>query len=104
MKPKKIYIAGKVTNLPYNQVQQKFEAAETKLQVMHKLNVVNPTKLVKQETPWNIAMVQCITHLQKCDAIFLLPDWNQSEGALVEVAWAIENKIKIYTDFKQIEN
>lgn len=37
----------------------------------------------------------CFTLLRMCDTIILLPDWENSEGAKKELAYAIEHKMNI---------
>jgi nucleoside 2-deoxyribosyltransferase len=80
---KRIYIAGKVTGLPREQVVKKFNKAE-KLLSIEGVEVLNPTKLVQPDEDWKEAMRQCIRHLTTCDVIYLLPDYFQSEGAMLE--------------------
>jgi hypothetical protein len=82
-KKKRIYIAGKVTGLPREHVVKKFNAAE-KLLSNPNSEVLNPTKLIQPETDWREAMRECIRHLTTCDIIYLLPDYWQSEGAMLE--------------------
>lgn len=81
---KKIYIAGKVTGLPQQEVVEKFAKAQKDIEEMG-FEVVNPIVVVNDfETPWNKAMRMCIAGLTECDAIVLLPDWHESKGARLE--------------------
>ena len=90
----KIYICGKVTGLPYKQVRDKFNEAEQKLKGMG-FTPVNPVQFVPEACEWNTAMKICISRLIDCDAIFLLPDYKQSKGAMLEyeIAKALDFKI-----------
>ena len=99
---KTIYIAGKVTGLPMEEVVTKFEAAEQKL-IQDGYEVVNPLKVVDNfEATWNDAMRKCIIALMGCDEIFLLPDWGDSKGAKVEYALAYNLKMKMKMDVMQV--
>jgi len=81
---KKIYIAGKVTGLPTNEVAVKFANADFNLQNQG-FEVINPIMVVGDwRCPWDLAMRKCIIALMDCDAIYLLPDWRSSKGANIE--------------------
>ena len=79
----KVYIAGKVSDLPYAETYQKFLAIEQMLINLGQ-TVVNPMKLVPEGCDWHSAMRICIPEMYKCTAIYLLPDWHQSTGANIE--------------------
>ncbi|HMI03062.1 MAG TPA: DUF4406 domain-containing protein [Pedobacter sp.] len=78
-----VYIAGKVTGLPYKEVFDKFQQAKTKL-----LNkgyfVINPCDFIQPDEDWKIAMSICFTLLPAADYIYLLDDWKDSKGAILE--------------------
>lgn len=94
---KKIYIAGKVTGLPQEEVIEKFAAMQKKIENLG-FEVVNPIEVVNDfKTPWNKAMRMCIAGLVTCDAIVLLPDWFSSKGAKIE--WDIAKQLNI-PDFR----
>lgn len=75
-----VYIAGKVTGLPINQVIANFAKAQIKL-VDAGYFVINPTQLVHPEANWKHAMRICLSFLPHADFIYLLDNWEQSEGA-----------------------
>ena len=81
---KKIYIAGKVTGLPQQEVVDKFAKAKQEIEEMG-FEVVNPIEVVNDfDTPWNEAMKMCLTALFECTGIVLLPCWKDSKGARLE--------------------
>lgn len=91
----KMYISGKVSGLPLEQVHEKFNLAEVRLRMVGH-DPVNPMKL--NPTPgltWEEYMLTDIKHLFKCDAILMLPDWGESKGARIERAIAQEHGIKL---------
>ncbi len=84
MTKKKIYIAGKVTGLPQQEVVAKFAKAKQEIEGMG-FEVVNPIEVVNDfATPWNEAMKLCIAALLECNAVVLLPCWKSSKGARLE--------------------
>lgn len=81
---KKIYIAGKVTGLPQQEVVDKFAKAQKDIEEMG-FEVVNPIQVVNDfNTPWNEAMKMCINALLECNCMVLLPCWKDSKGATLE--------------------
>ena len=81
---KTIYIAGKVTGLPQDEVIAKFALVQKEIEALG-FEVINPTQVVGDwQTPWDKAMRMCIAKLTQCDAIVLIPDWISSKGAKIE--------------------
>lgn len=87
-----IYIAGKITGLPYNEVQQKFQAAKEKLEAQGFM-VLNPCDFMPIDENWHTAMRKASTLLNMADHIYLLPDWRESEGARFEFGQAVKFNI-----------
>jgi len=83
----KVFISGRVTGLPYDQVKKKFTTAETVI-----LNAghepLNPLDHVPEGTTPRDAMKILLPLLCECDAIYLLHDWEFSEGAQIEAQLA----------------
>jgi hypothetical protein len=84
----KLYIAGKITGLDYNDALAKFaKAAELLRAFGHE--PVNPMAENGldgdgKEYPWAEYMKRDIPHLLRCDGIYLLPCWQDSKGACLE--------------------
>lgn len=99
---KSIYIAGKVTGLPYDEVLAKFNLAETIL--AKNWQVVNPIKVVNNpQEEWHAAMEKCLAALDQCEAIYMLPCSVDSPGAKIELQYALENKKLIYYELENVE-
>lgn len=83
----KVYIAGKVGDVSEPETlrirQANFQRREKELKRIG-YKVVNPMKIVPAGTEWRDAMRICVRALCECDYISLLPDWRQSEGAMIE--------------------
>jgi hypothetical protein len=95
---KTIYIAGKVTGEERQSCIAKFNHAENYLKSKGYL-IVNPMKIVKEDSDWNTAMDICLSALKECDSIFLIPDWAKSKGARKEVKLAISLNLEIVNGF-----
>jgi len=80
----KIYISGKISGLDRQEVIRKFTVAESVL-VKQGHDVVNPLRNgIPYEAPWEMHIAMDIIHLISCDAIYLLPCWEESRGAMLE--------------------
>lgn len=89
----RIYISGKISGLPYNEVEERFDDAEKLLSDLG-FEVVNPLKngLATQEE-WIKHLCKDIELLHSCDAIYMMNNWTESRGARHEYDFALaENK------------
>lgn len=81
-----IYIAGKVTGLPIHTTTMKFGAAQQQLRDKYpQATILNPLQIVNDwHCTWQQAMRKCIQAMLMADALYMLPDWQQSKGATLE--------------------
>jgi hypothetical protein len=94
--PTCIYIAGPVTNEPYQKVHGAFLRAQRTLQADYPLAVVvNPLELNNQTDGYESCMANCLRELAtiyalhaESAAIYLLPGWEHSTGAKIELVAA----------------
>lgn len=96
---KTIYIAGKISGLPFDEVVKKFAKAQTELEAKG-YKVMNPVALIIHQNEKRRAnnlppltdekdraeiLKICVTNLiYYCDSIYLLNDWHISNGAIME--------------------
>ena len=90
----KIYIAGKITGDPDYKV--KFDDVEAVL-VNKGHSVMNPARLGNyEEFSWDDYMEVASAMQKVCEATVLLPDWQDSKGARIELHTAEQLGHKIY--------
>ena len=82
--PRRVYLSGPMTGLPGLNFPA-FNAAASALRAQG-LEVVNPAELNPDPTmSWEACMRADIKALCDCDTIALLPGWERSKGAHLEV-------------------
>ena len=81
----RIYISGKITGLDINEARQNFDNAQHLFEAKG-YQVINPMKEVPYNPSfqWGDYMRADIKLLMDCDAIYMLPNWDDSDGAKVE--------------------
>jgi hypothetical protein len=95
---KKIYLSGKITGLPYEEALKKFSLAESIAKTMA-LEVVNPMTIEhNHDLSWESYMKQDLKALLDCDSIYMLNNWTESKGAIIEHKLASDLKLSIYTE------
>lgn len=92
----KIYISGKITGLPFDEVQDRFANAESLLEELD-FEVVNPLKngLDKDES-WEKHLCRDIELLFACDAIYMMDNWMESVGASIEYDIAMRTEKDVW--------
>ncbi|MDE5575498.1 MAG: DUF4406 domain-containing protein [Bacteroidales bacterium] len=78
-----VYISGKVTGRPWNEVEEQFLKASSVVR-HHGCVPVVPIFLCKWGWSWFDCMRVCIGELVNCDKILMLPGWKKSRGARIE--------------------
>lgn len=88
-KNKTIYLSGKIAGLPCDEVRKNFDLAKTQIYLSQgHVTIVDPSKLPKTQNSWSHYLLRDLQILQDCDAIAMLPNWKDSNGAKVERAFA----------------
>ena len=82
----RVYIGGKVSGLAPEDYHAKFEAARSWLANIlgEEYEVVIPMDFCQDDWSWFRCMEVCVEELLKCDNLYLLPDWKDSQGATAE--------------------
>ena len=85
---KKIYIAGKISGLSYEDAYSNFLLAETLMK--SRGIVINPMKICNPKWSYMRIMLKCLWVLiTQCNRIYLQTNWFESKGARIEVLFAI---------------
>ena len=90
----RIYISGQITGT--TDYQKRFEKAEQLLNTAGYV-AINPAKVNAQlpEVSHKDYMKTSLAMLDMCDAIFMLPGWQDSKGCEIEFEYAYEHGIHI---------
>lgn len=101
---KKVYISGRISDLPREQYMKMFGIAETMLRDKG-YKPVNPTRfwlsrwykqltrIVGGETAYRVVLLYDLWRLLRCDLIYKMPGWQQSKGANIESCVAYHFKV-----------
>lgn len=78
-----VYVAGKITGLPKEEVKTKFSNITSRLSDMG-YTVVNPAESLEDNRSWRDSVREDIKKMLECDEVHMLPDWKESRGAQLE--------------------
>lgn len=97
----RIYISGKMRGLPEEESRELFKAAENYLMELGH-NVINPwdseDDKKRQCKDWDDYILYDLQIIKTCDAIFMLSNWQDSNGAKCEHAFASGRNMEIIYD------
>lgn len=79
----KIYVSGQITGLDYQEAFRLFESAEGYIKMLGH-EPVNPMRGEKPDLTWAEYIAEDVLLIDKCDAIYMMANWEQSKGARVE--------------------
>lgn len=94
----KLYLSGPITGNP--DCENLFLDYEKKY-LNEGYEVVNPVKLNKTGASWNEAMRRDLHELITCDIIVMLPGWQLSKGANIELNLAINLGLEVKFENKK---
>jgi hypothetical protein len=90
----KVYLIGPMTGLPELNVSM-FMAVAAKLRLAG-FEVISPAEPSLEETDWAIAMKRNIRWLLDCEGVVVLPGWESSKGAKIELMIATNMNMIIH--------
>lgn len=101
---KRVYISGRISDLPREQYMKMFGIAETMLRDKG-YKPVNPTRfwlsrwykqltrIVGADNAYRLTLLYDLWRLLRCNLIYKLPGWQQSRGANIESCTAYHMKV-----------
>jgi hypothetical protein len=96
----KIYISGKVSGIE-SEALQLFAKADRELKVKG-YETINPMALPHgHDKSWHSYMKEDIKALCDCDAIYMLSNWADSKGAIIEHTTAMLLGLTVYYEKTQ---
>jgi hypothetical protein len=99
-----IYLCGPISALPIDEARQRFAQAEADLRAQFPhATITNPMTLPHQHADeWAAYMREDIAALMQCQAIALLPGWEDSKGCQLEISIGLKLDFVIYALFPKI--
>jgi chromosomal replication initiation ATPase DnaA len=100
----KIYISGKITGFPIQEIKEKFKSAQDLLEYLG-FEVVNPLENgLDFNDDWKKHIVRDIANLLTCDSIYMFDNWIDSVGAGIEYDIALRMKMDIWFESTIVRN
>lgn len=100
---KKIYIAGKIGNLPFDEVKKNFAEAKEQVKEMG-FEPVSPLDLPHNHgKTWGEYMCEDLRAMLDCDGVFALRNARHSPGATIEIETAVKVGLTVYHQQELIE-
>lgn len=94
----KIYISGPITGV--TSYRRRFARVERALRNLGH-TPMNPA-VVSEGFDYDDYMKICRVMLEVCDAIFMMPGWEKSHGANIELGWAEELELPVFYSLEQV--
>ena len=102
----RIYLSGPITGIA--DYHQRFEKAKVELVAAGYNNIANPAELdgVINEGKYDEYMSLCMSLLDMCDVVVMLPGWKESFGANREYGYALAKNKLIFEleDMLEVQN
>jgi len=85
-----VYISGPISGRDFEEAFEQFSDAEFAIKEKNPLaKVVNPMRLaIPDGCVWDLAMRECIGAMMECNYIHMLPGFEESKGARLEMTIA----------------
>lgn len=87
MRDKTVYIAGKITGL--DDFQTRFAEAETHLRSLGAEKIINPCCMSNSNLTHEQYMQICYAMIDVSDCVYVLNNWEESDGATREYLYAV---------------
>lgn len=98
-----VYLSGKVSGLDLDVAKERFADAARQCETAMKekgydeVYVVNPLAIpTLSDLEWADYMLMDLQLLRHCDAIMMLPGWEESQGAVVEHGFSVGSGKAVY--------
>lgn len=91
----KIYISGKISGIE-NEAPILFAKAEDALTLMGYVTVNPMTLNHNHDKSWHSYMKEDVKALCECDSIYMLKNWTESKGAIIEHTIAMYLGLTVY--------